>query len=251
MRDYSVCWREDCVKLKHNWLQHAQHTKVFLDCKLSWIWFPLTQTAHHPWTTFPIMHCTHTFPSTITPITQLSPFTHQLWLPHHTCTSFSHSHKSSTQTLTQCEVLFSPGYILSVLLFILLSLCFTPDCLTLDLWTCACDPDFCLVLFTSLPCLWYSCFCLLTLPVWFCPLNIAAIGSTRLWPFLTEDFADLGSSSVISTTQPNYGQRRPTPTSSPGRPDYGGVCSPVLWAVLPGPIVRWVSIQGLVLFWTQ
>ncbi len=33
-------------------------------------------TAHHPWTTSPIMHCTHTFPSTITPITQLSPFTH-------------------------------------------------------------------------------------------------------------------------------------------------------------------------------
>ncbi len=52
------------------------------------------------------MHCTHTFPSTITPITQLSPFTHQPWLPHHTCTSFTHSHKSSTQTLTHCEVLF-------------------------------------------------------------------------------------------------------------------------------------------------
>ncbi len=81
----------------------------FQSCWLLWIWFPLTQTAHHPWTTFPIMHCTHTFPSTITPITQLSPFTHQLWLPHHTCTSFTHSHKSSTQTLTQCEVLFSPG----------------------------------------------------------------------------------------------------------------------------------------------
>ncbi len=77
---------------------------------LSWIWLPLTTTAHHPWTTSPIMHCTHTFPSTITPITQLSPFTHQLWLPHHTCTSFTHSHKSSTQTLTQCEVLFSPGW---------------------------------------------------------------------------------------------------------------------------------------------
>ncbi len=61
----------------------------------------------------------------------------------------------------------------------------------------------------------------------------------------------LRSSSIISTTQPNYGQRRPTPTSSPGRPDYGGVCSPVLWAVLPGPIVRRLSIQGLVLFWTQ
>ncbi len=39
-----------------------------------------------------------------------------LWLPHHTCTSFSHSHKSSTQTLTQCEVLFSPANILSVIL---------------------------------------------------------------------------------------------------------------------------------------
>ncbi len=76
---------------------------------LSWIWLPLTSTAHHPWTTSPIMHCTHTFPSTITPITQLSPFTHQPWLPRHTCTSFTHSHKSSTQTLTQCEVLFSPG----------------------------------------------------------------------------------------------------------------------------------------------
>ncbi len=28
---------------------------------LSWIWLPLTSTAHHPWTTSPIMHCTHTF----------------------------------------------------------------------------------------------------------------------------------------------------------------------------------------------
>ncbi len=43
---------------------------------LSWIWLPLTTTAHHPWTTSPIMHCTLTLPSTITPITQLSPFTH-------------------------------------------------------------------------------------------------------------------------------------------------------------------------------
>ncbi len=35
-----------------------------------------TTAAHHLWTASPIMHCTHTFPSTITPITQLSPFTH-------------------------------------------------------------------------------------------------------------------------------------------------------------------------------
>ncbi len=98
-------------------------------------------TAHHPWTSSPIMHCTHTFPSTITPITQLSPFTHQPWLPHHTCTSFTHSHKSSTQTLTQCEVLFCPGYISERSSPYLLSLCVTPDCPTFDLWTCACDLD--------------------------------------------------------------------------------------------------------------
>ncbi len=35
-----------------------------------------TTAAHHPWTASPIIHCTHTFPSTITPITQLSPITH-------------------------------------------------------------------------------------------------------------------------------------------------------------------------------
>ncbi len=63
-----------------------------------WIWLPLTTTAHHPWTTSPIIHCTHTFPSTITPITQLSPITHLPWLPHHTCTSFTHSLISSTHT---------------------------------------------------------------------------------------------------------------------------------------------------------
>ncbi len=56
------------------------------------------------------MHCTHTFPSTITPITQLSPITHLPWLPHHTCTSFTHSHISSTHTLTHCEVLFCSGW---------------------------------------------------------------------------------------------------------------------------------------------
>ncbi len=76
---------------------------------LLWIWLPLTTTGHHPWTTSPIIHCTHTFPSTITPITQLSPITHLPWLPHHTCTSFTHSLISSTHTLTLCEVLFSPG----------------------------------------------------------------------------------------------------------------------------------------------
>ncbi len=54
------------------------------------------------------MHCTHTFPSTITPITQLSPITNQPWLSCHTCTSFTHPHISSTLPYTRCEVLFLP-----------------------------------------------------------------------------------------------------------------------------------------------
>ncbi len=141
---------------------------------------PLDYISHHD--------CTHTFPSTITPITQLSPFTHQLWLPHHTCTSFSHSHKSSTQTLTQCEVLFCPGYISERSSPYLLSLCVTPDCPTFDLWTCACDLDLCLVLFTSLLCLWYSCYARWPLPVWFCRCLINIYYCTWipcLWPVFT------------------------------------------------------------------
>ncbi len=51
-----------------------------------------TTAAHHLWTASPIIHCTHTFPSTITPITQLSPITHLSWLSYHTCTSFTHTH---------------------------------------------------------------------------------------------------------------------------------------------------------------
>ncbi len=56
---------------------------------------PIT-AAHHPWTASPIIHSTHTFPSTITPITQLSPITHLSWLSHHTCTSFTHTHLNRT-----------------------------------------------------------------------------------------------------------------------------------------------------------
>ncbi len=92
--------------------------------RLSWIWLPLTTSqikiksnhfyllhhttaAHHPWTASPIIHCTHTFPSTITPITQLSPITYLPWLSHHTCTSFTHTHLRSTLPCKLCEVLFS------------------------------------------------------------------------------------------------------------------------------------------------
>ncbi len=108
-----------------------------------------------------------------------------------------HTYKQHTYTHPLRSLVFPWLTFLSVLpIHPAISVFPPPDCLTLDLWTCACDPDFCLVLFSSLPCLWYSCFCLLTLPVWFCLLNIAASGSTRLWPFLTEDFAIQGSSNL-------------------------------------------------------
>ncbi len=45
-----------------------------------------------------------------TQITQLSPFTHQPWLFHHTCTSFTHTHISSSLPCTHRKVLFCPGW---------------------------------------------------------------------------------------------------------------------------------------------
>ncbi len=82
--------------------------------------------------------------------------------PHsHTHT---HIYISSTLPCTHRKVLFLPRLtFLSVYHSLwLLLLCLTPDCPTLELWTCACDLDPCLVLFTSLLCLWYSCYCQLT-----------------------------------------------------------------------------------------
>ncbi len=85
----------------------------------------------------------------------------------------THTHLSSTLTCTHRKVLFLPRLTsLSVYHSLwLLLLCLTPDCLTLELWTCACDLDPCLVLFTSLLCLWYSCYCLLTIACLILPLS--------------------------------------------------------------------------------
>ncbi len=90
-----------------------------------------------------------------------------------------HLHLILTHTFKQhisflhCEVLFLPRLtFLSVYHSLwLLLLCLTPDCLTLELWTCACDLDPCLVLFTSLLCLWYSCYCPLTIACLILPLS--------------------------------------------------------------------------------
>ncbi len=154
-----------------------------------------TTAANHPWTTTPIIHCstTHTVPSTIAPITQLSPITNQPWLSCHTCTSFTHPHISSTLPYTRCEVLFVPWLtFLSVIHPAIGYLCVWP-------WTARpwnSEP----VLVTSTPA-WY-CLRLCSasdipvvarwpLPVWFCLclINLTASGSTRLRPVITDVFS--------------------------------------------------------------
>ncbi len=150
-----------------------------------------TTTAHHPWTTTPIIHCTttHTFPSTIAPITQLSPITNQTWLSCHTCTSFTHTHLSSTLKCTHRKVLFLPR-------LTFLSVTIPSDCY-LCVWPRTARPWISEpVPVTSTPA-WY-CLRLCSasdipviarwpLPVWFCLclINITALRSTRLWPVIT------------------------------------------------------------------
>ncbi len=109
-----------------------------------------------PQTTTPIIHCTYDahIPSTIAPITQLSPITHLPWLSHHTCTSFTHTHISSTLPCTHCEVLFSPVWhfqavSLSVFpwtAYMTLTVCclpFDPACRLISSLFAAC-PDLCI-----------------------------------------------------------------------------------------------------------
>ncbi len=148
------------------------------------------------------MHCTHTFPSTITPITQLSPFTHQPWLPHHTCTSFTHSHKSSTQTLTSTKscfpwLTFPSVFPLCVYLFTtwtvdslspdrLLPALLTPPAYWLSSLSAACpDPLLC---HRSRICLLYVA---LDTTVWYLPV----------WPPLCFNKAASGSNYTASSLQ--------------------------------------------------
>ncbi len=99
----------------------------------------------------------------------------------------THAYKQHTSMQTLWSLVLAPADISEQFSSCyLLSLCLTPDCPTLELWTCACDPDFCLVLFTSLPCLWYSCFCPLTFACLILSIkHLTAHGSTRLWPVIT------------------------------------------------------------------
>ncbi len=149
----------------------------------------ITHGLHLPSSTAP----THS----ITPITQLSPFTHQPWLFHHTCTSFTHTHISSSLPCTHGEVLFCPGWhserfpcflIPCVYLDCLftLTICCLPfwPCLPVDICSVCCLPRplhcpccwFCLAFIIPVTAFW-------PLPVWPLVWNKAAIGSnlTAIW----------------------------------------------------------------------
>ncbi len=155
---------------------------------LSWIWLPLTTTAHHPWTTSPIMHCTHTFH-----------YTNHTAVTIHSSTLIvsPHLHLIHTHTYKQLTSLHSPrSLVLPRLTFWAFplfsdSLCLPglpiysdrllPALLTLPAcWYLLCllpAPTFALSLLLILPSLHYSCYCLWPLPVWPLVWNKAAIGS--------------------------------------------------------------------------
>ncbi len=182
---------------------------------VSWIWLPLT-TSHAPHysCTSPLDCISHHSLHSHIPIhhytnhTAVTNHSFALIVSPHLHLIHTHTYKQHTSMQTLRSLVLAPADISErYSSCYLLSLCLTPDCPTLELWTCACDPDFCLVLFTSLPCLWYSCFCPLTFACLILPLSnkyLTANGSTRLWPVIKEDFTKDESSSKVDVTPPRY-----------------------------------------------
>ncbi len=143
---------------------------------------PMDYNFHHSLhydTHIPIHHCTnHTAVTNHSLTLIVSPHLHLI----HTHTYKQHTSLHSRRSLVLAPADISECYQSCCLL----SLCLTPDCPTLEPWTCACDPDFSLVLYTSLPCIWYSCLCPLTFACLILSIKyLTAHGSTRLWPVIT------------------------------------------------------------------
>ncbi len=147
-------------------------------------------------------HALHShIPSTITPITQLSPFTH--------------SHKSTHKHSLSAKSCFAPADILSVILpAISVFDPGLPDLGTLNL--CLWPRPLPGIVYVS-ALLWYSCFCLLTIArLFLLPLlikHLAASESTRLRPVITESLhvsVDLQS----HPTSPSTCQSHPTSPST-------------------------------------
>ncbi len=216
-------------------------------------------------TTTPIIHCTYDAHIPIHHCTNHTAVTNHsfaLIVSPHLHLIHTHTHISSTLPCTHCKVLFSPVWhfqavSLSVFPWIdytTLTVCcllFDPACRLISSLSAAC-PNLCiapvadsalpslhLLLSLNLACLTSSC------------LSIKLHLDLTTLPLHYRRLRHLRSSGFISATQPNHGFDRPTPTSSPGRPVHWGDCSPVLWAVISGTVVRWISVQRLVSFRAQ
>ncbi len=127
---------------------------------------PMDYNSHHSLhynTHIPIHHSTnHTAVTSHSLALIVLPHLHLIHSP---------TYKQHTSLHTLRSLVLAPADISERYSSCYLSLCLTPDCPTLELWTCACDLDPCLVLFTSLLCLWYSCYCLLTIACLILPLS--------------------------------------------------------------------------------
>ncbi len=204
---------------------------------------PMDYNSHHSLhydTHIPIHHCTnHTAVTNHSLTLIVSPHLHLI-----------HTHISSTLPCTHHKVLFSPVWHFRVFPLSVF-LCFDPACLLISSLSAGC-PDLCiapvadsalpslhLLLSMNLACLTSSC------------LSIKLQLDLTTLPLHYRRLRHLRSSGFISATQPNHGLHRPTPTSSPGRPVYWGVCTPVLWAVLSGTAVRQIFVPRLVSFRAQ
>ncbi len=158
---------------------------------------PMDYISHHALHShIPIHHYTNHTAVTIHSLALIvSPHLHLI----HT-----HTHLSSILTCTHREVLFLPRLTFLSVFPVFCYPVFDPDCPTLELWTCACDLDPCLVLFTSLLCLWYSCCCPLTIACLILPLSNKSYCKWIHSPQTSHyrRLRQLRSSSVISTTQP-------------------------------------------------
>ncbi len=207
------------------------------------------------------MHCTttHTFPSTIAPITLLSPITINpdcltTPAPHsHTHTFKQHSYMHSLRSLVLPWLTF-PSVFPSVSICVLPGLLtLSPDRLLPAYWlaslSAACpDPLLChwlriclvyIALDTSV------CY----LPVWppLC-INKAADGSQRHWPVITEDFARTRIQQLFQRTLARYESTRPAARPETGEFAYWGIRHSVLRNISQGT-VWWGCIKGHFSFW--
>ncbi len=88
-----------------------------------------TTAAHHPWTASPIIHCTHTFPSTA-----VTNHSFALIVSPHLHLIHTHTFKQQTSMQTLRSVVLALADISERYPSCwLLSLCLTPDCPTLEL----------------------------------------------------------------------------------------------------------------------